>query len=243
MLKSKKNNVYIRGALGTQVFEYFSGLSFLLENRIKLKQIIHSTYDSVSFGKVTYLEKIASLPKKISKSNKLNKSNAFFPENFDRLLDWREIIVKDHFKLFPNSEPIFKEVLHYRPPLYEKNEDLHIIEREKKRTPVSDANWINIIKKNQNCKVIGLNHAHMEKIFPSNQIFYGKDTIQDWQIILNAKKVICSLSMFPISTLLFCPEKKVDLYIDLDSYEIPKNDLEAINKLIKNGFNIKIIEI
>jgi len=196
-----KRTLHIGGQLGNQLLRCFIALADSLENNYEIAsiKITHSP---------NYLEELLELkvPAELQAEEKLNDIDHNAEENVHKLFKYRSrIFQKGWVKLKGQNDFIrAKSCLHIRgtdkkvAPLewyykkakeHDKNSSIHVC---------TDDRW----------------RRYMFKVWLissgiRNVGFSYQDAVSDWFTLLHADRVYCSSSSFPLSTLLFNPDKHI----------------------------------
>lgn len=196
-----KDNVYIGGLMGNQMLRCFILFADCIENNYEVGTITITNAPN-------YLDQVFELkvPVKWRPGEKLGSIDHNAEDNVAMLFKHRkQIIDEEWIKLKEPGNFIHAETC------------LHMRGRDKKVAPLT---WY--FKKSRKCAGNGPLHictddkkrrfmlkAMLGVTGTPDIVFTDQNHIGDWFTILNAEKVYCSSSSFPLSTLLFNPDKEI----------------------------------
>jgi hypothetical protein len=188
----------IRGALGTQIFEYLLGLA-----RAKAAgQPVEAVYINVSGGivdpaKEDWLSRIIDVPYPV----KIVKSN--IKQNV-----WGH---RDNFNLILATN-VIDDVVCKVPPI--QNDQVLVHVRGLDRTIADDGDYLHMMNLvGRDVKLIGDDNALIDYLiakagFGEN---VSKDAITDWAMVRGSKKVFCAFTNFTLSACIFSRHVKLNM--------------------------------
>ena len=197
----KKDNVYLSGLMGNQMLRCFLLFADCIENNYEVETITITNAPN-------YLEQLFELkvPVMWQPGEKINDIDHNAEENVARLFKYRNRIIEEgRIKLKKPEKFIQAETC------------IHMRGRDKKVAPLkwfyskartrSKSRPIHICTDDRWRKF--MLKAMLKGTGTQDIFFTSQNHIEDWFTIFNAEIVYCSSSSFPLSTLLFNPDKEI----------------------------------
>lgn len=187
--------IAIRGALGTQLFEYLCGLDSAKKQGANISKVnINSGGKVVDPVKVDWLSQIIQVPYPVELNQGTAKQNVWKKPQVFESLSASGIIkdVKLQHKIKPNNYKI-----------------LHV--RGLDRTIASHDDYVKLVNTiGSDVKLIGDDNRFINNIIKHAGIGenISKGVIEDWHACIGAKEIYCAFTNFTLSALLFDPSKK-----------------------------------
>jgi len=190
--------LHIRGALGTQLFEYLIGAAKAKVGNTAIEEVHISTAGNiVEPCKTDWLSQIIEVPCPVKLVEQVNKQRV-----------WTNV---DNFKLI-NETKVIDNIISKVPLVINDYSILHV--RGKDRCIASEQDYCKIMHSiGPTVKLLGDDQLMINNLiaicgFGEN---ISQDELTDWQTIKGAKQVCCAFTNFTISSLLFRPSVDIKM--------------------------------
>jgi len=197
--------IAIRGALGTQLFEYLCGLYTAQTTGNTVNKVIIGTGGKVVAPvKIDWLSQIIEVPYTVevlpstAKQDVWKKPNIFenlASSNVLQNIKLKSPVVKNNFKI------------------------LHV--RGLDRTIASIDDYIKLVRTiGPDVKLIGDDNFLIDKIIHSTGIGenVSNSVLEDWHLCIGAKEIYCAFTNFTLSAMLFDKNKKIKMLSKQNSH-------------------------
>ena len=190
--------INIRGALGTQIFEYIHGLT-IAKSKNQIVEEVHINVSGaiVETAKVDWISSIIEMPYPVKAVESSGKQGVWSnPVNFANMINSK--VMED---LVCRIEPIKSD-----------DEKLHIRGKDRKIASIDD--YVSLMDMiGTNVKLVGDDNILIEEIirkagFGKN---ISKDELTDWARLMGCKKIYCAFTNYPLSALIFSPDTEINM--------------------------------
>lgn len=198
-------DINIRGALGTQLFEYLCGLYSAQSTGETIDKVVIGTGGKVVAPvKIDWLSKIIDVPYTVqvlpstAKQDVWKKPNVFAnlaTSNVIENIKLKSPIEKNNFKL------------------------LHV--RGLDRTIASIDDYVQLVRViGPDVKLIGDDNVLIDKIIHISDMGenVSKGVLEDWHLCIGAKEIYCAFTNFTLSAMLFDKNKKIKMLSKQNSH-------------------------
>tara|TARA_X000000950_G_scaffold73686_1_gene91789 strand:+ start:2954 stop:3634 length:681 start_codon:yes stop_codon:yes gene_type:complete len=190
--------INIRGALGTQIFEYIHGLTVAKSKNQTVEEVhINVSGAIVETAKVDWISSIIEMPYPVRAVESSSKQGVWSnPVNFSNII---------------NSKVIDDLVCKIN-PIKSDDEILHIRGKDRKIASIDD--YVSLMDMiGSDVKLLGDDNILIEEIirkagFGKN---ISKDELTDWSRLMGCKKIYCAFTNYPLSALIFSPDTEINM--------------------------------
>lgn len=189
--------VNVRGALGTQIFEYANGLIQANKRNTNISSVhINTGGNVVDTVKVDWLSQVFNIPYPVQTVSSKSKQDV-----------WRN---RSYFEdLCTNSKVLQQITLKHK---VKKNnyKILHVRGKDRKVASLSD--YVQLAKNiGPTVKYIGDDNSFIDSIQQATGIGenVSRNAIEDWYTCVGADEIYCAFTNFTLSAMLFDPDKKI----------------------------------
>ena len=190
--------INIRGALGTQIFEYIHGLTVAKSKNQTVKEVhINVSGAIVETAKVDWISSIIEMPYPVRAVESSGKQGVWSnPVNFTNII---------------NSK-VMEDLVCKINPIKSDDEILHIRGKDRKIASIDD--YVSLMDMiGDNVKLLGDDNILIEEIirkagFGKN---ISKDELTDWARLMGCKKIYCAFTNYPLSALIFSPDTEINM--------------------------------
>ena len=198
-------DIFIRGALGTQLFEYLCGLHTAQTTNNNIDKIIIGTGGKVVAPvKINWLSQIIEVPYTLEVKPSTAKQDVWKKPNVFEALAQSNIIQKIKLK---------------RPIVKNNFKILHV--RGLDRSIASIGDYVELVHAiGPDVKLIGDDNVLIDKIIHTTGIGenVSKGVIDDWHLCIGAKEIYCAFTNFTLSAMLFDKNKKIKMLSKQNSH-------------------------
>jgi hypothetical protein len=214
-------DINVRGSLGTQIFELFTGLAHCIENHIEPDRVCINVSQVADHARVDYLSELFDLAFPVRITEGYKKVGFWSIPNVVLVHKHHEFIQSEYCKLKHRDCVSESKVLHLRAG---------------DRQTLSDREY-QLASEHEGRPAVLASHPDLaHSLFPENQMLDNGSAVGDWHAILKSEEVACSFSTFPLATLLFDSSKTVRMYFGREYQFQPGilKPLRAIEQLYPN---------
>ena len=221
--------INIRGALGTQIFEYIHGLT-VAKSKNQTVEGVHINVSGaiVDTAKVDWISSIIEMPYPVRAVESSGKQGVWSnPVNFTNII---------------NSK-VMEDLVCKINPIKSDDEILHIRGKDRKIASIDD--YVSLMDMiGDNVKLLGDDNILIEEIirkagFGKN---ISKDELTDWARLMGCKKIYCAFTNYPLSALIFSPDTEINMlsrdhsngYVTIDEEVYSCVDI-FFKEYLKNG--------
>ena len=221
--------INIRGALGTQIFEYIHGLAVAKSKNQTVEEVhINVSGAIVETAKVDWISSIIEMPYPVRAVESSGKQGVWSnPVNFTNII---------------NSK-VMEDLVCKINPIKSDDEILHIRGKDRKIASIDD--YVSLMDMiGDNVKLLGDDNILIEEIirkagFGKN---ISKDELTDWARLMGCKKIYCAFTNYPLSALIFSPDTEINMlsrdhsngYVTIDEEVYSCVDI-FFKEYLKNG--------
>ncbi len=208
-------DINVRGSLGTQIFELFTGLAHCIENHVQPDRVCINVSQVADHARIDYLSELFDLAFPVQITEGYKKVGFWSIPNVFLVHKHNDFIQSEYCKLKPRdclSEP---KVLHLRAG---------------DRQTLSDREYQLVSGHEGNPAVLASHPNLAHSLFPKNLLLDNGGAVGDWHAILKSEEVACSFSTFPLATLLFDPSKTIRMYFGR-AYEFQPGILKPLSAI------------
>lgn len=214
-------DINVRGSLGTQIFELFTGLAHCIENNVQPDRVCINVSQVADHARIDYLSELFELEFPVEIIEGYKKVGFWSVPNIALVHKHNDFIQSEYCTLKPRdciSEP---KVLHLRAG---------------DRQTLSDREY-QLLSEHEGRPAVLASHQDLaQSLFLENPLLNNGGAVGDWHSVLKSEEVVCSFSTFPLATLLFDPRKTIRMYFGRE-YEFQPgmlNPLRAFRQVYPN---------